>query len=189
MAAGAVGLTPQKADAFFFALLLRFLGLGRLGVGTAARLAGRSLIRGTAPIRPIVRRSTWNSYRQEWQTAQWVLRAGRLIRTLGDPDDFAYGDQDEYEYDVASYPEYFETVGAALSIGNSDPCNGYYLPESSLVLTDDENVWQAYDVPEIYVPAGGRIVHMALPGVPLGWGFSGTYEADDESVSSDYVPA
>jgi hypothetical protein len=179
---------PQKADAFF-ALFLRFLGLGRLGVGSAASVAGRSIIRGTAPIRPIVRRSTWNSYRQGFQTAQWVLRAGRLIRTDGISHEVAYNDQDEYQYDLAYYPQYFETVGAALSVDNSDPCDAYYLPESSLVLTDDDNVWQAYDVPEIYVPPGGRTIRMALPGVPLGWGFTGTYEADDESISSDYIPA
>lgn len=184
--AGTIGLTPSKSDAFLM-LLLRFFGIGRLGAGSAASVAGRTLVRGTAPVRPLLTRQTWNSYRQNWQTAQWVLRAGRLLSTDGN-DYVAYDDADEYEYDVAHYPYYFETVGATLTMDNIDHYNRL-MPESELVLTDQDQVWQAYTVPEICVPPGGRTVRLALPGVPSGWSFTGLYTTPYASIESNFLPS
>jgi hypothetical protein len=110
------------------------------------------------------------------------------MRMTGSQDEVLYDDADEYQYDVAQYPSYFETAGAALSIGNSS-YQSYLMPESELELTDNEQVWQAYTVPEICVPPGGLTMHLALPGVPAGWGFSGTYETPNESITSNFVSA
>lgn len=189
LAAAAVGMRPEPAEAFI-GFLLRGLTLGGARAG-AAGLAGRSALAGYGVVRPVRPAYARNSYGAQAPTAgRLVFQAGRWLHQRDSSPYLAqYSDEGEYQSDYARYPGVFGAAPATLWIENTGWRNEWF-PESDLYLSfDDGHVWQAYQVGELCVPPGVARYDFALPGVPTGWGYSGVFSNDYASIESDFIPA